>query len=134
MKIVKKVISFSVPLAMVASQAATAFAAPAATIAPVSFEQAGFRITDFSALIQGLLNMVLFIAALLVFGYLIWGGITWITSGGDKGKTEEARNKITAAIIGLAVVASAYAIFRLVIAFLGINDPFSGFSIQPAYK
>ena len=61
------------------------------------------------------------LGALLVFMYLIWGGIEWITSGGDKGKTESARNKITAAIVGLIVLASAWAILLLVLGFLDTN-------------
>lgn len=89
-------------------------------------EDAGFKIEDLGALIQGLLGAVMFVAALLVFAYMIWGGIQWITSGGDKGKTEEARNKITAAIIGLAVLAAAYAVFALVTYFLGVDNPFTG--------
>lgn len=97
-------------------------------------QQAGFNITDLGSLMQGILNMVLVIAALLVFFYMIWGGIQWITSGGDKGKTEEARNKITAAIIGLAVLAASYALFRVVLYFLGISNPLSsGFNIPTAY-
>lgn len=100
----------------------------------VNIDDAGFQITDLGDLITGLLNMVLFIAALLVFAYLIWGGIQWITSGGDKGKTEEARNKITAAIVGLAVVAASYAIFRVALTFLGIANPLDGsFEIPTAY-
>ena len=68
------------------------------------------------------------IAAVLVFFYLIWGGIEWITSGGDKGKTESARNKITSAVIGLIVIASSYAVLTLALNFLGfsnLNDVFS---------
>lgn len=79
-------------------------------------------------LIDGALKFVMVIAALLVFMYLIWGGIEWITSGGDKGKTESARNKITAAVIGLIVVAASFAILQLVLNFLGftggINEVF----------
>ncbi len=74
--------------------------------------------TDVGALINKALNFVLIIGALLVFMYLIWGGIEWITSGGDKGKTESARNKITAAIVGLIVLASAWAVLLLVLGFL----------------
>ena len=52
---------------------------------------------------------------------LVWGGIQWIMSGGDKAKTEEARNRITAALVGLAIVASAWAIMKLVEYFFGLN-------------
>lgn len=75
-----------------------------------------------SSLIQGVLSFVMIIAALLVFFYLILGGIEWITSGGDKTKTEGARNKITAAVIGLIVLAASYAILTLALNFLGFGD------------
>lgn len=104
---------------------------PEPEITALNPEAAGFRITDLGRLIQGLLNMVLFIAALLVFGYMIWGAIQWITSGGDKGKTEEARNKITSAVVGLAVLAASYALFQVVLYFLGISNPFGGVGSLP---
>lgn len=81
--------------------------------------------TDIGVLLNAVLSFVMVIAALLVFLYLIWGGIEWITSGGDKGKTESARNKITSAVIGLIVLAASYAILQLVLRFLGfggLND------------
>lgn len=84
--------------------------------------------TNFGGLINGVLSFVLVIGALLVFFYLILGGIEWITSGGDKGKTEAARNKITAAIIGLIILAASYAILQLALSFLGfsgLNDVFN---------
>lgn len=87
---------------------------------------AGFA-TTFSGLLNGILSFVLVISALLVFGFLIWGGFDWITSGGDKGKTDKARQKIVSAIIGLIIVAASYAILQLVIHFLGfssLNDVF----------
>lgn len=78
--------------------------------------------TDFGALLNGVLTIVMIIAALLVFFYLILGGIEWITSGGDKGKTESARNKITAAVIGLIILAASYALLTLILRFLGFTD------------
>jgi hypothetical protein len=77
--------------------------------------------TDFGTLLNAVLSFVMVIAALLVFFYLIWGGIEWITSGGDKGQTEKARNKITAAVIGLIILAASYAILTLVLRFLGFS-------------
>jgi TRAP-type C4-dicarboxylate transport system permease small subunit len=77
--------------------------------------------TDIGAVFRAVLNFVLVIAVLLVFGYLVLGGIEWITSGGDKSKTESARNKITAAVIGLIILVSAYAILTVVLQFLGFN-------------
>lgn len=81
--------------------------------------------SDLGALINSVLNIVMVVALLLVFLYLILGGIQWITSGGDKGKTEEARNKITAAIIGIIILAAAYALVQFVAYILGFES-FSG--------
>jgi len=82
-------------------------------------------ITDLGLFISRIMGLALVIAAILVFVYLVWGGLQWITSGGDKGKTEEARNRITAALVGLAIVAAAWAVIQLVSYFFGI-DVFGG--------
>ncbi len=77
---------------------------------------------NIGSIISTVLSFIMAIAALLVFMYLIWGGIQWITSGGDKGKTEEARNKITAAVIGLIVLAASYAILQIGLNVLGFGS------------
>ena len=79
------------------------------------------KIINIGTLIQGIVQGALLIAALLVFLYLIWGGIQWITSGGDKSKTQEARDRITAALVGLAVVAAAWAVMLIIQYFFGIS-------------
>jgi len=72
--------------------------------------------------IIGQLVGALFIAGfLLTFVFLLLGGFTWITAGGDKTKLEKARDEITHAIIGLVVVGGAYAIAALVSQFFGLN-------------
>lgn len=78
--------------------------------------------TDIGIYINQLLKMILMIAALLVFAQLIWGGLEWITSGGDKKKVDDARNKITAAVIGLIIVASSFAILQLALNFIGYSS------------
>ena len=41
---------------------------------------------------------------------MIYGGITWMTAGGNETTVTNAKKTITAAIIGLVIVISAYAI------------------------
>jgi len=77
---------------------------------------------DFGNLINALLSLVMVISALLVFLVLILSAFQWITSGGDKGKVDGARSRITAAIIGLIIVSASYAILTLVLRFLGFSD------------
>jgi hypothetical protein len=66
-------------------------------------------------------SAILLVAGLATFGYLVYGGVEWIMSGGDKGKLESARNKITNGIIGVAIVASAWAVYLLIDYFFGIG-------------
>lgn len=66
-------------------------------------------------------SAIVLVAGLATFMYLIYGGVQWISSGGDKGKLEEARSKITNGIIGLAIVASAWAVYLLIDYFFGIG-------------
>ena len=72
-------------------------------------------------IVSGLIRLILVIASLVFFFILVVGGITWIASGGDKAKTEEARNRITAALVGLVIVFAAWAIVQLINVFFGID-------------
>lgn len=72
-------------------------------------------------IISAVIILVLVIAALVFFFMLVWGGIKYITSGGDKAQTEAARSQITAALIGLVIVFAAWAIINLVNLFFGVN-------------
>ncbi len=67
------------------------------------------------------INGILIAAGILSFFFLLIGGIQWILAGGDKEGTEKSRKKITAALIGLAIVFSAYALAALVNAIFGID-------------
>lgn len=75
-------------------------------------------------IIQWGLGFVFIFAAIAALLFLIWGGISWITSGGEKEKIEAARNKIVYAIIGLVVILSSYLIINTVGSLFGIN-PFN---------
>jgi len=67
-------------------------------------QPANIKIGDIGHLISALVGVLLILSALIAFFYLIMGGISWITSGGDKAAMETARNKITHAIVGLIIV------------------------------
>lgn len=73
------------------------------------------------ALISGLIKLALVVAAIVFFFILVIGGIQWIASGGDKAQTEAARNRITAALVGLVIVFAAWAIVALIQTFFNIN-------------
>ncbi|MDP3955104.1 MAG: hypothetical protein Q8Q15_01945 [bacterium] len=87
------------------------------------------KITDIGKLISAIIGFVFIIAAILFFFMLVLGGIQWMISGGDKQATEQARGRITAALIGLIIVFAAWAITKLIEQFLGID--ILGKSITP---
>lgn len=74
----------------------------------------------FGEFLGGLFSSIMAIAAIAVLILLVWAGIEWITSGGEKSKLESARNKITNAILGMIVLAATTALFMLIQQFLGI--------------
>ncbi len=79
----------------------------------------GFRsLSDF---IGKALTIAFAVAILVVLVMLIWGAFEWITSGGDKDTVGKARGRIVNALIGLAVLAIAYALARVAAQFLGFD-------------
>ncbi len=74
-----------------------------------------------SSLISGLIRLTLVAVSLIFFAILVMGGIRWITSRGDKQAVEDARNQITHALIGLAIVFVAWAIVRLIGSLFGVD-------------
>jgi len=84
--------------------------------------------SNFAGLLTRTMGFVMAIAALMVLLYLIWGALEWITSSGDKGKLENARNKITQSLIGIIVLSATTALFMLIQQFLGIKVIDFGFN------
>jgi len=74
-----------------------------------------------AGIVSGLIKLVLVISSLVFFFILVMGGIKWIVSGGDKTKTETARDQITSALVGLVIVFAAWAIVKLIQTFFGID-------------
>ena len=75
-----------------------------------------------ASIISAAISLVLIVAAIIFFFMLVIGGIRWITSGGDKEQTTAARSQLTAALIGLVIVFSAWAILRVVGTFFNLPD------------
>lgn len=76
-------------------------------------------VNEIGNVISAVIGVLIIVAAVMAFLFLILGGLQWITSGGDKAGMEAARNKITAAIVGLIIVAAAWALMVLIGQFIG---------------
>lgn len=85
-----------------------------------------FKFESIGDFVVNLFQVALILGSVLTFVYLIWGGIQWITSGGNPEAAKGAKEKITDAIAGLALLAAVWIIWRLVIYFLGITTSVRG--------
>ena len=77
--------------------------------------------SDLGKFISNVVQLSFIVAVLAVLVMLVWGAFEWITSGGDKDAVSKARNRIINALIGLAVLAVAFAIFKVAGQFLGFD-------------
>lgn len=64
---------------------------------------------------------IILVAGLAAFAYLLIGGVQYLASGGDKIHVEAARNRISYAIMGLAIVVAAVALTYVMSTVFGIN-------------
>jgi hypothetical protein len=62
------------------------------------------------------------IGAIAFLLYLVYGAFRWLTAGDDKTQLQTARGTMTQALIGLTILASIFAIARIVGILLGIEN------------
>jgi hypothetical protein len=68
-----------------------------------------------------LYNTLIMVGALATLLYLAWGGINWITAGGDKAKVEGAREKITNAVVGMVAIVGVIAVSNVLSRVFGFD-------------
>ncbi len=66
-----------------------------------------------SNIISGIIGILTVAAGIWFMIQFLIGSFYWITSGGDKGKLQEAKNRITHAFIGLIIVIAGWSIIAL---------------------
>jgi hypothetical protein len=72
-------------------------------------------LTGSDGLIIRIINVASVIGGIIAVIIIMWGGFTYITSGGDTGKTNEARNTILYAAIGLVVIVLAQSVISFIL-------------------
>ncbi len=78
--------------------------------------------TTFAQLISSAIGLITIVAFIFFFFILISGAIGVISSGGDKGKLEDARGRLTSGVVGVVIVVAGMFIIRLIASLLGIGD------------
>lgn len=112
-KNIKKLIPAGLTLAALAAPATSL----AANLVPGQLQP----INDAIVVVRGIIRFILLIGFILAFIMLLVGGIRWILAGGDEKAVANARNTITAALIGLVIILVSFAIIKLVETFFAVN-------------
>lgn len=98
-----------------------AFAADTINLDPSTSDFQPLTSITVSGIVSGAISLALLVVALVFFFILIMGGLKWVMSGGDQKNVESARNQITNALVGLAIVFATFAIMKLIETIFGIS-------------
>lgn len=77
--------------------------------------------TQFAITVATLWQTLIIVGGLAFILYFLWGGLQWITAGGEKSKIEEARGKITQGLVGLALLAASFVIVKFLQTAVGLD-------------
>jgi hypothetical protein len=73
-------------------------------------------------IIDDVISLILWLVGILAVVFILWGGISYITSAGDDAKATKARQTIINAVIGIVLVLLAFVIQAAVARIFG-NTP-----------
>jgi len=93
---------------------------PGQTINPPTHIPKGGLTTLSGALSSGITLFLIF-GVILTLVIIIWSGVQWAASGGDKAKLQSARNRITWAVIGFILLLLSFFILNIVGYFFKVN-------------
>lgn len=101
-------------LALMHAKQALALVVGTNTIQPVTLMG-----DDLSVIIGYIVQVILIAVGILAVLYLIYGGVMYLTAGGEAEKASKGRTAITNAIIGIIIVMLSLAIYNFVITGVG---------------
>lgn len=90
-------------------------------VAPIFGSAAAAPSTALASIVVTLWRTAITLGGLALLIMLIIGALEWITAGGDKGKVQAARDRMTQSVIGMLVLAGTVAISVFVGKVLGID-------------
>lgn len=97
------------------------FKPPGAFAPDLSNPTSATSVRSLSQFLTTFLGFLTTLAGLMFLIYFIVAALAWITSGGEKGKVEAARQQMTNAAIGLIIVIASYSIVGIVGGVLGVD-------------
>ncbi|MCX6817057.1 MAG: hypothetical protein NTZ93_04270 [Candidatus Beckwithbacteria bacterium] len=85
-----------------------------------------FKYTSLGQFLKNFFELALILGTIAAFLYLLWGAIDFIIAGGNQERAKTAKNNITGAVMGLALLAAVWVVWRVVIYFLGLSSSLLG--------
>ena len=70
----------------------------------------GYKPSNLLGNISTIISLILSLVGVIFLVLMIYGGINWMTAGGNEAQVKKAKSTIGQAVIGLVIVLSAYAI------------------------
>lgn len=116
----RKLTAFAATLTLALSSASQVFAAtPIGSACPGGgFSGLCLDASNLGKVIGSFITFGFVIVGLIALAFLVWGGIKWLVSQGEKNEVEAARNHIVNAIIGLIVIFLSYLVVNILLAFI----------------
>ncbi len=74
-----------------------------------------------SNIITASLNLLTIAGIIATLIFIIYGGLLWVTSQGDKQRLDKARRTITFSIVGLIIMILAFVIVQTIGGILGVD-------------
>jgi len=72
-------------------------------------------------IISQVIQIILSLLGVIFLALMIYAGIVWMTAQGDEKKVQKAKDMISESIIGLIIVAAAYALSYFLISYFSAN-------------
>lgn len=88
---------------------------------PPQIIQFGFGSSGISAFLNMVIGLIFMAASIIFVFIIIWGAIELLLSGGNKEAVASARGRLTFAIIGIILMAVAFAVLKLIGTFTGFT-------------
>jgi len=85
-----------------------------------------FKYSSIGDFLINFFQVILVLGSIASFVFFLWGGLEFILSSGNQDKNKAAKTKITSAVAGLGIMATAWVIWRLITYFFGISTSPSG--------
>ena len=85
-----------------------------------------FKYTSLGQFLKNFVQIALILGTIAALAYLLWGAIDFILAGGNQERAKTAKNNVTGAVMGLALLAAIWVIWRAVVYFLGLTPSYNG--------